>query len=415
MKTSFRALILLFPILLIIGCTSAEQKKNMYLEKGDKFYAEKQYKEAIIEYRNVLRIDANNVDATRKLALSYYSVEDFGNALQALLTVRHANPDDLDIRLEAARCYFHFGKLKEGREELNFILEKEPQRLDALFLLAELAKSSEEVADALDRLKDLNPGNEDRQKYNLALGLLYGKKGDLSKAENYLLEALKGEANLLEAHLALGNIAVAKKDFMQAEQEFQAAAELSPEVSAARLRLADFYIFRKNSGQAKQVLENIIQKSPEFSPALYRLARIALENQNLDECKKYLQTVFQKNPSDLEGRVINAQLLLARDETAKAAEELEEVVKAMPDARFPKVFAGPCLYQKRGCVQGKNIRAEGGRPGTKLHAGPSASCGSELAHRRISVRVRQLAQSAGERRRQFRGLHPFAGDGQNFR
>ena len=188
---------------MIIGCTSAEQKKNMYLEKGDKFYAEKQYNEAIIEYRNVLRIDANNVDATRKLALSYYSVEDFGNALQALLTVRHATPDDLDIRLKAARCYFHFGKLKEGREELNFVLETEPQRLDALILLAELAKSSEEVADALDRLKDLNPGTEDRQKYNLALGLLYGKKGDLSKAENYLLDALRGEANLLEAHLAL--------------------------------------------------------------------------------------------------------------------------------------------------------------------------------------------------------------------
>ena len=415
MKTSFRALILLFPILVIIGCTSAEQKKTMYLEKADKFYAEKQYKEAIIEYRNVLRIDANNVEASRKLALSYYSIEDFGNALQILLTVRHANPDDLDIRLKAARCYFHFGKLKEGREELNVVLEKEPQRLDALFLLAELAKSSEEVSDSLDRLKDVNSATEDRQKYNLALGLLYGKKGDLSTAENYLLEALKGEANLPEAHLALGNIAVARKDFTQAEQEFQAAAELSPEVSAARLRLADFYLFRKDSDRAKQVLENIVQKSPEFSPALYRLARIALENQNLDECKIYLQTVLQKNPSDLEGRLIHAQLLLAQNETAKAARELEEVVKALPDAAFPRFLLG-LAYIRSGDVFGaktsvqKSVDLEPNfMPALLLLAE------AQLAHRRISVRTRQLTQSAGKRRRQYRGLHPFAGVGQNCR
>src|SRR5208283_1967616 len=119
--------LLLIALFFCFGCSSAEQKKAAYLEKGDKFYSEKQYKEAIIEYRNVLQIDANNVDVRRKLALSYYSVEDFGNALHYLLEVRDEHPDDLDIRLKVARCYFHFGKLEEGRKELNIILEKEPQ------------------------------------------------------------------------------------------------------------------------------------------------------------------------------------------------------------------------------------------------------------------------------------------------
>ena len=206
---------------MIIGCTSAEQKKTMYLEKGDKFYSEKQYKEAIIEYRNVLRsmpITSMPAESSRS-PITRWKISGMRSTI--LLKVRDEHPDDLDMRLKAASCYFHFGKREEGRKELNFILEKEPQRLDALLALAESAKSSDEISDALERLKDVNSATGDRQKYNLALGLLYGKKGDLSRAENYLLEALKGEANLPEAHLALGNIAVTRKDFTQAEQEFQ--------------------------------------------------------------------------------------------------------------------------------------------------------------------------------------------------
>jgi len=51
------------------GCMrSPEAKKARHMERGDRYFAREQYREAILEYRNVLRYDERNVrerDASR--------------------------------------------------------------------------------------------------------------------------------------------------------------------------------------------------------------------------------------------------------------------------------------------------------------------------------------------------------------
>jgi tetratricopeptide (TPR) repeat protein len=318
------------------------------MERGNRFHSEGKYKEAIIEYKNVLHLDGNNIDARRKLALSYYAIEDFVEALDHFEKARDANPDDLDVRLKLAQCCIYLGKPVEARNELNFILDKDSQRLDALDLLADAVSAPDQISDMFIRLDYVNV-DVDPQRFNLALGLLYAKKGDLPKAENYLFESLKGEAKLPEADLALGSIAAARKDLKLAEQEFRTAVEGAPENFEAHLSLADFYLLTKSPDQARTVLENLIQKSPAFPPALQRLARIALENGKLDECDKYLRAALSKNPSDLEAKLIDAQLLLARNDTNRAEEELEEVIRTLPEAAMPRYLLG-LAYMRGGNV-----------------------------------------------------------------
>ena len=209
-------------------------------------------------------MDANDKNIYMKLAEVFFEVGDINQCLSNLQKARDIDPEDLDIRLKMARCFAMVRKTAESRQELDFILEKDPQHLGALMLSSELAAKPEEIEDAVSQLKALQPDPSALPQVKLALGRLYARKGDLSNAENYFLEALKG-ANLPEAHLALGDLAVAKKDFAQAEQEYTAAAELVPEVSPAHLKLADFYIFRKNLDKAKGVLEKILQNSPDFA------------------------------------------------------------------------------------------------------------------------------------------------------
>ena len=93
--------------------------------------------------------------------------------------------------------------------------------------MSELAAKPEEIEDAVSRLKSLQPDSRELPRVKLALGKLYAKKGDLTNAENCLLDAIKA-ANLPEAHLALGDVAIARKNFAQAEQEYRAAAKLLP-------------------------------------------------------------------------------------------------------------------------------------------------------------------------------------------
>jgi tetratricopeptide (TPR) repeat protein len=66
-------LLLVVGLLVATDCPrSPEVKKARHLERGDKYAAQEQYPEAILEYRNVLRIDPANERAIRQLGLAHY-------------------------------------------------------------------------------------------------------------------------------------------------------------------------------------------------------------------------------------------------------------------------------------------------------------------------------------------------------
>src|SRR2546428_4652275 len=66
----------------VTGCArSPEAQKARHLDRGDKYFARGQYREAIIEYRNVLRVEAANVRVTRQLGLAHYQLGEAGAAV----------------------------------------------------------------------------------------------------------------------------------------------------------------------------------------------------------------------------------------------------------------------------------------------------------------------------------------------
>src|SRR5215471_13332553 len=241
---------LVIGLLMTTGCSrSPEAKKARYLERGDKYAAQEQYPEAILEYRNVLQLD-------------------------------------------------------EAKRELTFVLEKEPKNLEGLSLLANMATTPEEVAAAVQRLEAAQADLGDRAKFHMALGVLYLRQQDVGKAERAFQEAVAKEPTSVDAHVVLGNFYLSRRDAPQAEREFKAAAAIAPTGSLARMRLADFYLLAGRPDEAKRILTEITQKVPDFLPAWRRLAAIALRERNPDESLKVLQILLKKNPSDLEGHFL---------------------------------------------------------------------------------------------------------------
>lgn len=320
------------PVLVfLVACGSAETKKARHLEKGNEYFSQKQYKEAIIEYKNVLQLDANNKVAFKNLAMSYYLSKEVGQAVPYFLKARELNPEDIEVRKKLSQIFLAMQKPSEAKAEAEFILEKSPQDVEALGVLVSAVGKKEEAEGLLERIKGIQPNPAEAQRFNLLLGTLYLKKGDLSNAEDSFLDALKGEANSPEAHLALGDIAVLKRDNSQAEREYQAAVNAAPEQPGARMRLAEFYHFTKRPGEAKKILREVVNKDPDFTPALIRLGRMEFEEKNLDETGRIVESVLDKNRGDPEARILKAQLQLAKNQPGDAAANMEELIKARPD------------------------------------------------------------------------------------
>jgi len=125
-------------LLVVAGCSrSPEAQKARYLERGDKYAAREQYREAILEYRNVLRLEPANARAMRQLGLLHNQLGEFAQAFRFLLKAQELTPDDGEVRLKLGGIYLLAGKRDEAREEAVSVLTKEPNNLDALALLAD--------------------------------------------------------------------------------------------------------------------------------------------------------------------------------------------------------------------------------------------------------------------------------------
>src|SRR5882672_7092409 len=125
--------LLILTLLVVAGCSrSPEAEKARHLERGDKYAAQEQYQEAILEYRNVLRIDPANERAIKQLGLAHYQLGELGQAFRYLLKAEELAPDAPDVRAKLARIYYLGGNADEARRELTFVLEKEPKNLEGL-------------------------------------------------------------------------------------------------------------------------------------------------------------------------------------------------------------------------------------------------------------------------------------------
>src|SRR5208283_4542936 len=276
-----RSLLSLLLIVLVsvvaVSCSwSPEAKKARYLVNGDKYFSEAKYKEAIIEYRNVLQIDPKNVHATERLGDSHYSIGEMEQAFSFLSKARELDPDNLQVRLKLGAIYLWGKKAEEARREAEFILEKEAKNLDGLLLFAGSANTKEEIEGSVKRLEAALPDFAGQPRFQLALGTLYMRKGDILGAEHAFKEAVAKDPKSAQAHSALGGLYVAKRDAEQAEAEYKAAADLAPMGSQERIKLADFYLLIGKPDQAKTVLQDTTSKVPGFLPAWLRLAQIDL-------------------------------------------------------------------------------------------------------------------------------------------
>src|SRR5437879_6487547 len=83
-------------------------------DRDDKYDAQEQYQEAILEYRNVLRIDPANERAIRQLGLAHYQLGELGQAFRYLLKAEELAPDNPEVRLKLGTIYFLGGQADEA-------------------------------------------------------------------------------------------------------------------------------------------------------------------------------------------------------------------------------------------------------------------------------------------------------------
>jgi tetratricopeptide (TPR) repeat protein len=338
MQYDMRKFIHLFSILLAAGlmaavntgCT-AKAKKVYHLQKANRYFDAGQYDQAEIEYMNVLRNDHENFQAISRLADIYYDEGRLLRAAPFIVAGHHLATNDLDLNIKMGILYLSAGKIKEARDEANFVLDRKPQDDQAPMLLEETAVTPAAAEEIKQRLQMLSQ-KSDSASLQVALGSIALRAGDLKSAESAFKRAQTLNPKSSAAWSALGTLYLVQTNLAPAESAFKTAADLAPARSHEKLEYAGFKAETGDPATAKRMLEEMVKKTPDYIPAWMELAKLAAAEKKYDDALAFLDKLLARDPDNFDALLSSAQVKLTQGKTAEATTDLERLTKIYPQA-----------------------------------------------------------------------------------
>ena len=331
------------------GCSS-QAKSARHLARAGQYFQAGKYREAAIEYMNVLKVEPTNRVAVRGMGLTLYEMGDVRAAVPCLLKAEDLDPGDADVRLKLGTLYLVMGDSSKARERAEAVLKRTPDNLDALVLWGAGVSASNEVASAIDRLTARAAQFNDQPKYYTTLATLHARKGDFAAAEQVCREALEKIPKSWEIHLALGDLHVRMRDLPRAGEEYQTAADLAPVKSMARVKLARFLWIGGRDAEAKKILDDLLKQVPRFYAASLCRAEIAVGEHDYDVAMKILGGVLKTEPSNLEAFLLIQRVKMAQGKDEEAIAAYEKLAAAFPKSAQGRHLLGLARLHK-GAVQ----------------------------------------------------------------
>ena len=136
--------------LLICGCSSNEKKKEEFLSEGKVYFEKQEYKKAVIQLKNAIKIDPESIEAYKMLAQSYFKSGQAREAFSTYLRLEQLDPENLEIKIKLATFYLFGKKNQEAESRVNQVLLKEPENIEALYLQAAILNANKDKLDTIN-------------------------------------------------------------------------------------------------------------------------------------------------------------------------------------------------------------------------------------------------------------------------
>ena len=320
-------------VVLITGC-SKEAKKARLVRDADTYFKAGNYDKARVSYLNVLRLDPQNALALERIGAIW---QDDAAPLRAAPFLKRASeldPNNVENRIRLARCYLAVGAFSDAKTEVIRVLQQMPEHGDAIMVLAESARTKEDVEAAAQHIEKFP--NRNNVSFHLASANLFLRKGDAMAATMSIRQALTVDPKSSAAHMAMGDLYLFQKDVKQATEEYKQAADLAPIRSTERLKYAAFKSAMGDTEETRRIAYEMTRQVPDYLPGWVLLAELASKDKKYDEALSLLENVFGRDPEYVDGRRLQSEVLMEKGETKKAVQVLEQLNKTYTRVPFIK-------------------------------------------------------------------------------
>ncbi|MCA9582420.1 MAG: tetratricopeptide repeat protein, partial [Myxococcales bacterium] len=316
------------------------------------------------------RLGGNTAEGLFEVATVTFAEGDFRAAQRACRALAKAHEGHPLVHVCNAHAFLVRNRSARAFEELEGVLEKDPNHVEALLALGEAHRKRASISDAEEayqKAASLDPGNPEP---HLGLGRLYlmarrTKDGiaslrralsldaespevlfeigralaDTDEGRAFLTRAAEAQPGSAEAQLALGQVLLDRGDPKGAEVAFRAAIKANKGLADARIGLAEALLGQDDLAGAERELEGALAMVENAPRAVLLRARVYSKTDRVEEAFKEFQRAASLDPRNPEPLNEAAEQALALGRDVLGAAFLDRLL-----SRHPNNARGLALY-----------------------------------------------------------------------
>jgi tetratricopeptide (TPR) repeat protein len=337
--------VLLFFVLLPAMMAAQELDPDQLLKRAIDEQQHGDYSAAIRDYRKILELRPNEVEAKVNLGAALAHAGQFDEAIaiyrSALMSSRDKNP----ILLNLALAYYKKGDFEHAREQFEILHDAQPNNLQVVILLgdSDLRTGKADAAlNVLGPLEDKFSHNMDFE-YVLASALI-----DTTGRRREGVSRMEGVAkagSAADAYMIAGATLLGLNEYEQARKDLEQALLLKPTLPGLYTLLGTARDKTGDVKAAEPAFREALKNNPDDFEANLYLGAILYKRRDIDEAKVYLDRALRLKPTDSMARYEAAMLKSTSGDYETAAHELELLVKDDPDWLEPHVELATLYYR----------------------------------------------------------------------
>jgi len=228
---------------------------------------------------------------------SYLGKGDGNKALEFYGKAQKQNPKAAAPYVGLGAAYALQKNLPAAQKALEEAIQLDPERIDALTLLAQTYVSQGKSQAAIVRVQQQLGKTKEQAAVYLLLGRLSMAEKDSAKAVEHLQKAVQLKPDFLDAYLLIGNVLVSQKKFDSAIEEYQKVIQKEPKAIVPMMSLGAIYDAKQQHSKANEYYQKVLDIDKNFSPAANNLAwNYAEHGGNLDVALGLAQKARELSP-----------------------------------------------------------------------------------------------------------------------
>ena len=343
-------------LLTLLAAQSPAQEPNPDQLLGRAIDAQQRgdYQSAIRDYRKLLKLRPNTVEAKVNLGAALAHVGDFDAAIamyrSALpqLSEKSNSPSNVSqknaVLLNLALAYYKKGDFESAAEQFDTLHQANPRDVRVAILLGDSDVRLGKPATAVELLEPLEPANAQNLDLEYAYGTALIKVGKRRDGVARIEKVAKA-GNSADAYFLAGSTFLDLNEFESARRDLDAALRLDPKLPGVYTLAGTARDKTGDVKEAEAAFRESLKINPDDFDANLYLGAILYKRRDLDDAKPYLDRALRLNPSSSMARYEEAMFESTSGQYEAAAQDLEKLVKDDPTWLEPHVELASLYYR----------------------------------------------------------------------